>query len=187
MTNIHDAPIRLRAVRGDDIEREDRFFHGLSQHTRQMRLMGSMQELTREQLERLCQIDERVAFAVAATVVDLHGNEQFVGVARLSPSNEAEYAQAGMVEFAIVVTDEYQRMGIARRLMHQLIARARKLGYRGLQSETYSINEGMIGLARSLGMSVRRHPDDPSVCHLSMVFDETPAAQASQAGATLEA
>lgn len=172
MIQKDDAPIRLRPLRVDDMDREHRFFKSLSVHTRQMRLMGSVRDLTPEQLRQACDIDENVAFAVAATAVDIHGEEQFVGVARFSPSNEAQYSDAGQAEFAVVVNDEWQRMGIARRLMRQVLYQARKLGYRGVQSETFSINEGMIGLARSLGMTVTRSREDPALCHLSLIFDD---------------
>ena len=93
----------------------------LSAETRYFRFMDTLRELTPQMLVRSTQIDYDREMAFVATVPE-DGREAEVGVARYVANPDGESC-----EFALVVADDWQRKGLGRRLMGQLIdvARAR--------------------------------------------------------------
>ena len=81
------------------------------------------------------------------------GIEQLIGVARYGATEEH-----GTAEFAVSVTDAWQRAGIASALMRQLIRYAREQGIRRLIGLIVPDNQPMIALARRLGFTVSYDP-----------------------------
>ena len=67
-------------------------------------------------------------------------------------------------EFAISVTDEWTGAGLGRVLMEILIGAARGRGLREMEGFVLAENRGMLALARKLGFTVGRHPDDYTLC-----------------------
>jgi acetyltransferase len=62
-----------------------------------------------------------------------------------------------------VVADAWQGRGIGRRLVAALIDAAKARGLRAMEGEVLPANEAVLRLARSLGFSVRQHPEDPEL------------------------
>ena len=149
--------IVIRPIRPEDAEMEQRFVRGLSSEAKYFRFMSALHELSPEMLVRFTQIDYHGEMALVA----LHGDgdaEEAVGVARyvINPDQRS-------CEFALVVSDRWQKKGIAHHLMSRLIAVARDRGLDRMVGEVLSDNVKMLGLVESLGFRVHVHPGDLGV------------------------
>jgi acetyltransferase len=118
-----------------------------SEHTLRMRFFGLVKTLSRDSLIRLCHLDYDREMALTAVLTE-GGDPHLLGVARyyLHP-------ETGSAEFAIVVNDAYQRQGLGRHLMQQLIAIARERGVRCLVGQVLAENEPMLHLMHTLGFA----------------------------------
>ena len=67
-------------------------------------------------------------------------------------------------EFAISVSDQWQRHGIGYIMMNLLFDAARHQGLKIMRGEILTANAGMQKLTRKLGFSVRKDPEDGSIC-----------------------
>jgi L-amino acid N-acyltransferase YncA len=66
-------------------------------------------------------------------------------------------------EFAITVADAWQGVGLASRLMRELIEAARVRGLKQMESFVLAGNSRMLALARRLGFTVTTDPNDMTV------------------------
>jgi acetyltransferase len=66
-------------------------------------------------------------------------------------------------EFAITVADGWQGVGLASRLMRELIQTARVRGLKQMEGFVLAGNSRMVNLARRLGFTVETDPDDVMV------------------------
>jgi acetyltransferase len=144
---------RVRPIRPEDAAAEAEFVKRLSPQARYFRFMLGLNELTPELLNRFTQIDYHLELALVA-IAEEGGQDVQVGVARykLQPDGTT-------VEFAVVVADAWQGVGLAKQLMQQLIAEARARGYTMMMGEILSQNTGIRRLMASLGFTFRAHPD----------------------------
>lgn len=154
------AAVTLRPLRPEDVDIETAFVEALSAESRASRLLGGAVKVTREYIERLTQVDYARDMALAATVM-LEGHETLIGVARY-----ALEADGRSCEFALVVADAWQGRGIGKRLLQKLVAVARARGVAGIYGDTLATNRSMLGLAKALGFTLGRHPDE---AHLTRV------------------
>ena len=115
-------------------------------------------------LARFTQIDydREMAFIVVAQV---DASEKEIAVARYIKNVD----NIGC-EFAIVVADEWQHRGIARRLMERLIECAREQGLRYIEGTVIAENREMLALTESLHFSTQREKDDSSLVHVKKIL-----------------
>jgi len=149
--------IVIRPIRPEDAEIEDMFVRSLSAESKYFRFMQSLQELTHEMLVRFTQIDYDREMAFIATT-EIRGEEAEIAVGRYVTNPDGNSC-----EFALVVGDDWRRMGIGTRIMMALIEVAKSRGLRTMEGEILTENTKMISLARKLGFTIRPVPDDPSV------------------------
>jgi GNAT superfamily N-acetyltransferase len=141
--------ICIRPLRSDDRLREVAFIESLSAQARYFRFMSPLRFLPKHLLDQLMTIDYVHSMAFAATI-DAGSAERFVGLARYGVTDNPEVA-----EIAITVTDDWQRQGIARALLEQLVRYASAHGYRELIGWVLHENGAMLSLARACGFQVR--------------------------------
>ena len=84
--------------------------------------------------------------------------ERQIGVARYSTLPDQ-----GSCEFAIVVGDDWQNKGLARRLMRALIEAARARRYTRMVGMVLKENHRMIEFSKSIGFKTEPNPDDPDL------------------------
>ncbi|MCC7310641.1 MAG: GNAT family N-acetyltransferase [Sulfuritalea sp.] len=149
--------VRIRPIRPEDVRMEQEFVKALSAESRYMRFMNTIREVSPAQLVRLTQIDYDREMAYVATI-DVAGAEKEVGVVRYATSPDGESC-----EFAIVVADDWQGKGLARRLMATLIDTARAAGLRYMHGDFLSENTRMLAFVASLGFVLSAHPEDPGL------------------------
>jgi len=149
--------ICIRPIKPEDASLEQTFVQNLSPESRHFRFMNALRELSPNQLARLTQIDYDREMAFIATVHEKESTQEIqIGVARyaINPDNTS-------CEFAIVVADDWQGEGLARRLMEILIETAHKQpDLHTMHGDFLVDNQRMIHLASRLGFAISAHPDD---------------------------
>lgn len=73
-------------------------------------------------------------------------------------------------EYAVVVADDWQRRGLGRRMMTQLIEVARARGLRTMIGHVLGSNHGMLDLCTALGFVVSDSVDDPAVKRVTLTL-----------------
>jgi acetyltransferase len=151
----HDGiQVIIRPIKPEDSQREQDFVQRLSPETRYMRFMNTIRELSSAQLIRLTQIDYDREMAFVG-IIEKDGVEVEVGVARYATNPDGESC-----EFAIVVSDDWQGKGLARRLMGTLIDAARSKGLKYMNGDFLGENGRMLKFVSSLGFALSTHPED---------------------------
>jgi acetyltransferase len=155
---LHDGTdIIIRPIRPEDAEIEQQFIRELSSEAKYFRFMSSLQELTPDMLVRFTQIDYHNEMALIA--VRHSGNvEEEIGVARYVTNLDKKSC-----EFALVVSDQWQRKGIGHYLMQKLMEIARDRGLERMQGEVLRNNFKMLELIKNLNFEIQNHPEDINI------------------------
>jgi acetyltransferase len=154
--------LTIRPIRPEDAIIERDFVNGLSERSRFFRFMYALSEITPEALSRFTQIDYDREMALIAVIRD-NGREKQIGVARY-------YTLPDQVscEFAIVIADDWQARGVARRLMAALVEAARAGRHTRMLGTVLTENRRMLKFVQSLGFRVESNPDDPALMEVSL-------------------
>ncbi len=148
----------IRPIKPEDAKIEQSFVQALSPETRYMRFMNTIRELSSSQLTRLTQIDydrEMAFIAVTNGEGELADQQIEIGVVRYATNPDGESC-----EFAIVVADDWQGKGLARRLMGIMIDAARNAGLKYMNGDFLGENTRMLKFVGSLGFVLSTHPED---------------------------
>lgn len=166
------AVATIRPIRPEDAAIEAAFVHGLSEQSRFLRFMFTVHDLLPAQLSRFTQIDYDREMALIAVIETPEGEKQ-IGVARYITLADEETC-----EFAIVVGDDWQGKGLARRLFGMLIDIARGRRLRMMTGVTLRENSRMLELARAKGFGIRTDEDDSSLVQMTLDLQAPPPAAA---------
>ncbi len=136
-----DLGVATRPVRPDDERRFYRLWPRLSPDTVYRRFHSPIRGLSAAQVQHLVQVDHDEREAVVAVIGD-----EVVGVARYerSPADPTE------AEFAVVVEDDWQGVGLGRQLLSELTGLAARRGVRTLTATVQADNDRMVWLIRRL-------------------------------------
>ncbi|WP_323003701.1 bifunctional acetate--CoA ligase family protein/GNAT family N-acetyltransferase [Denitromonas sp.] len=149
--------VTIRAIKPEDADLEVNFVRKLSAETKYFRFMNTMRELPPAMVVRLTQIDYDREMAFVATVTE-DGQETEIGVCRYAVNPDGESC-----EFAVVVADDWQHRGLARRLMGVLIETARNRGLVYMNGVFLANNDRMLRFVQSLGFVLSSDPEDSTV------------------------
>jgi GNAT superfamily N-acetyltransferase len=72
-------------------------------------------------------------------------------------------ADGGSCEFAVTVADEWQRVGLASRMLESLLRAATGAGLKSMYGYVLAANRPMLELARRLGFEVTSSDEGPAV------------------------
>jgi acetyltransferase len=147
------APLLLRPLRADDLDRERAFIEGLSAQTLYLRLQYSANSASERDLARLLDLDYYDRFAIAAIATEAD-EERIVGVSRYARIDASRRA-----ECAIVVADAWQGRGLGSELMRALVTAAAERGIDCLEGTTLAENGRIAEWARRFGFAVRTQPN----------------------------
>ena len=136
-----DIAVATRPVQPDDGALFRRLWPRLSRDTVYRRFHSPLHGLPPEAVDRLVTVDHDLREAV----VGLVGGE-VVGVARYDRSPD----DPATAEFAILVEDGWQGVGLGRQLLVELIGLAADRGVRTLTATVQRDNDRVIGLIRKL-------------------------------------
>ena len=144
----------IRPIRRDDVARTAAFIDALSTQSKHALFLGGIVRLTDAEMQRLCSSHDSPDMAYVATVPAAEGERQ-IGVCRYAGADSAEGA-----EISVAVADDWQHQGLGKRLLSRLIEHARAHGVSRLYSMDAASNDSMRRLARDVGFSEQRDPDD---------------------------
>jgi acetyltransferase len=156
--------IVIRPIQPDDDAIERAFIRGLSRDSAYNRLL-SARELTPEEIRHLTRIDYKREMAFIAVTAD-GGEARLLGVARYV--RDADDTGA---EFAIVVTDAWQRKGVGSLLLDTLLQYAQAAGIARLHGITLATNQAVYKLARKFGFVRTLDPQDATVRLIEKTLD----------------
>ena len=145
--------VTVRPVLPQDAELEQALVRSLSPASRYQRFFTPLRELPADWLQRMTQLDYH---RHQALIVESFSGEQAIAVAEARFVVD-ESGQQG--EFAVVVADDWQRLGLARRLLESLIRSAAEEGLQRLVGDVLATNAAMLALVRGLGFRVSPHAD----------------------------
>ena len=152
----------IRPIRPEDAQIEQAFVASLSEKTKYLRFMQSVQKLSHEMLVRFTQIDYDREMAFVA-LAEIKGETLELGVTRYTINPDGQSC-----EFALVVRDDYQHQGIGSRLLEMLIQHAQLHGLKTMMGEVLAENYGMLDLAKRHGFKAQPLVDDPGIIEVSL-------------------
>lgn len=149
--------VLIRRSRPDDAARIQSFVAGLSPRSRHYLFLGGVAELGPDALQRLCRPDgvKDMAYVAFADSDGPAGSRPTIGFSRFAGADPIDGA-----ELSVVVADDWQNKGLGRLLLERLIDYARAHGIPKLYSIDAADNKTMANLARHVGFSVHRDPND---------------------------
>jgi RimJ/RimL family protein N-acetyltransferase len=157
--------VSIRAISAADLALEQEFVDGLSTSTGYQRLMSARRP-SLDELRRFTDINLERERALIATI-PVQGRERQIGVARYVK----EESSSTDAEFAIVLSDDWQRRGLGTRLLVSLLVAAKSHGVRRLIGMTMSENLGMLALGRKLGFTLALDPRSATITNLTVDLD----------------
>ena len=141
---------QLRSARPDDRDAVQRFVRGLSAESRRRRFFGPVAELSSDHLDGLTRARDPRELALVAEDPDA---TRIVGLAQYVLGDEGE------AEFAVVVADDWQRLGLGRCLLDGLAARAATRGIGTLSGIVLAENWPMLAFAAAAGFDLAEDRD----------------------------
>jgi acetyltransferase len=150
--------VDIRPIRPEDEPALVKFHESLSERTvysRYLQMLNLSQRTAHERLTRICFIDYSRQMALVAERNNTQtGEREIVGVGRLQGigGDEAEYA--------IVISDDYQKQGIGTEFLRRLVEIGRKEGVKAIVADILSDNTAMQKIAEKLGFKMKRELSD---------------------------
>jgi len=86
------------------------------------------------------------------------GEREIVGVARLNKAPGTSHA-----EFALLITDKFQRQGLGTRMLELLVQYGEREGLTHISADILPENVGMRRAAEKVGFQLRRSLDAPEI------------------------
>jgi acetyltransferase len=136
----------LRPIKPEDENMWLEMFKSFSEETVRFRFFRIIKDTPHEVRTRYVNIDYDREIGIVAEIND-HGKKRILGVARLI----AEPAHKGEAEFALVVTDEWQRQGLGSEFLNYLIEIAKDKNLAKINGVVLKDNYPMIALCREKG------------------------------------
>ncbi len=136
----------VRPLKATDERVLQEFFYSHSPETIYNRYFGPKLQLAHLEAAKLCCVDYQRSMALAVFQPQGKNVESIVAVARYAAN-----PRSNMAETAVVVHEDYRRLGIARYLLAQLERYAAGQGIEGFCSEILPTNEAMLKYHRKLG------------------------------------
>ncbi len=150
--------VTIRPIRPEDAVNEQSFVKNMSAESKYFRFMQSLGQLTPLMLARFTQIDYDREMALIAEIKDGAGGSRIIGVVRYV-SNPDHHS----CEFALAVSDDYQRKGIGRHLMQRLMTVAHDRTLEVMEGEVLSNNSKMLKLLERIGFRSVHNGEEPEV------------------------
>jgi acetyltransferase len=160
----------IRPIRPEDEPLMVRFHETLSEQSVYWRYFYPMklpQRVAHDRLQRICFIDYDREMALVAEHRGPNGERQIVAVGRLSKSHDDCEA-----EFAILISDQFQRQGLGTEMLSRVVAVGRDEGLKRIFGSILPDNQGMQKVSRAVGFSLRTDMDEHLVkAELNLLVD----------------
>lgn len=153
--------LTLRAIRPQDEALLADLLNNLSPLARRNRFHGAI-KVSPAQLRQMSCVDHRRHLALVVTA-QVSGAEQLIADARYCIDDDGHSA-----EFALVVAERWQRLGIGAWAMQSLEDAAAAAGIDWLNGEVLQANAPMLGLSEHCGFALCPHPEDEQIVRAQM-------------------
>ena len=156
--------IVVRPIRPSDEALMAAFVQTVSAESARNRFHARRSQPAAPEIYRFTHIEpgKEIAFIAIAAVA---GCDVQTGVIRYCVDENESSA-----EFALLIADDWQRKGIARRLLSQLVSYAKFAGLESLHGVMYSTNDAMLKLARKEGFDVSYVNAEPTLSEMRKRF-----------------
>jgi acetyltransferase len=152
------TPATVRPIRPEDEPLMVKFHRTLSERSVYLRYFTALkleQRITHERLSRLCFVDYDREMALVVERADPKTHErQILGVARLSQMRGTSEG-----EFALIISDGWQRQGLGLHLLRMLIEVARAEKLERIVGTILADNHDMQRVARRAGFTLHSEPE----------------------------
>jgi len=142
------APVTIRPIRPEDEPRMVKFHEALSDRSvylRYFHMMNLSQRVAHERLARICFIDYG-----SEMVLVVERASEIIAVSRLNKRRGA-----GEAEFAVLVSDQFQYLGLGTELLNTLIAVARRENITRIVGDILPENRAMQRACEKAGFRLR--------------------------------
>jgi acetyltransferase len=143
------TPVLLRPIKPEDEECFKKLFLTLSPETMRFRFFQVIKEISHETMTRYCNLDYDREIAIIAELPQ--GNKQIIAAARLIVEPNMKDA-----EFAILVSDQWQSLGLGDKLMDSLIKIAGNMNLESIFGLVIYDNYRMLKFMNEKGFSVEK-------------------------------
>ncbi|MGQ0700332.1 MAG: GNAT family N-acetyltransferase [Panacagrimonas sp.] len=147
------AAYAVRPVRPEDEPAVIELLQSLDADSIRLRFFASIRYFSHAMAARMTQIDYDRELALV--VHDAAGSSPMRAIGTLIADPDGASA-----EFALLIHQSYARKGLGRHLLSQFIEHARRRRIERVWGVVLADNTGMLGLARSLGFTIRADPED---------------------------
>ncbi len=137
------ATVRLRPIKPEDENRFNELFKSLSEESVRFRFFETIKELSHDTLTRYCNLDYDREIAIVAELTD---QNRIVGVARIVTDLSGRTG-----EFAIMVDDKWQGLGLGSKLIDVIFDVAKDLRLEKIYSYVSRGNSKMIQMSIKKG------------------------------------
>lgn len=137
--------VALQPIRPEDEPRVFELFDTFSEETWRQRFFGPRRDVSHEEMTRYTNIDYRRTLALIG-VLNQEGEPKLIGVGRLliDPTSRTG-------EYAIVIGDPWQGLGLGEKLTDLMIGIAGDKGVKVIQATVLKDNQPMLQLCRKMG------------------------------------
>ncbi len=146
--------VLLRPIRPEDEPLEYELIAGLSPESSRFRFFYIIKDISHDMLSRFCNIDYAREIAIIAEFT-INGKRRNVGVGRLIIQSSGETG-----EFATLVADDFQDVGLGHKLTDMLIGVAQERGLKNMYGIVLKDNVKMVGLVKALGFTLEKMDGD---------------------------
>ena len=155
------TPVSLRPIKPEDEQRFNEFLMSLSVESMRFRFFQIIKEMSHESLTRYCNLDYDREIAIIAELQE--GSKPIIGAVRLvvEPSGKSG-------EFAVLVADKWQGLGLGSKLMNLLNEIGRDLRVNNIFGYVSAYNYKMIQLCKKKGFKVETLDEETVIASLSL-------------------
>lgn len=157
-TELKDhSPVTLRPIRPEDEPLVVKFHEDLSEQSiylRYAQIQKKSRLVAHDRISRICFIDYDREITVVADYVDTQGKQQIIGISRLTKLHAHNQA-----EFAVLVSDPFQRKGLGTQLVSIMLEIGRAENVETIRAEVLNSNFIMRRICTKLGFQVKPTED----------------------------
>jgi ribosomal protein S18 acetylase RimI-like enzyme len=143
--------VNLRPIRPADADREHEFFQRVGHEGAYYRFFAPKPDLSPRELRYFTTVDYDTRMAFVA----IHEDDT-AAVGRYDRLPEKNDEGRKVAEIALLVQDNFQRVGIGSHLLQQLASHARLRGVTDFEAIVLAENQAVLGLLRSSGYGLTR-------------------------------
>lgn len=159
--------VSIRPLRPDDRDRIVAAIRGLDRESIYFRLFSYRKELTEAGLNRIMTVDPQCEVALLVTTHS-GADEIVIGSARYVASDAS--GEKRSAELAFMVEEDYQGLGIARRLMARMTEIARSHDITAFEADVLAENKGMLTVFARSGLPMQQRREG-GVVHVTLSLE----------------